>query len=352
MNHIGERGVTCLDGTYSITSHGYPLDVLGNTDIQGVMHPIAFMLTSHEQEIDFDHFYKGLKKLAENLNLEFYSSYIMQDGCRASYNSAKKAFLGVKVLMCFFHVKSNILKHKHLIDDEIYDEFMQDVTKLHMSRNESEYLNNLSTFEDKYSTHHHAMFEYFDKQWIEGVFNNWQIYQNEPGFCNTNSNMESFNATVKRDFTKRFQMSILKTLRILSDLTNYYSKPKNNTFNYTPRSSGHFFTETKLRAERIAKKCFVTKDAKVFYTGANNNFKLRLDDTRCHKKFSCNCSNFIKWAICLHVVAYSNLNDLNFYGAKWKQPEKFVPKMKKGAKSKNGSTQGRHSKASKALSKD
>ena len=35
---------------------------------------------------------------------------------------------------------------------------------------------------------------------------------------------------------------------------------------------------------------------------------------------------------------YSNLNDLNNYGAKWKQPEKFVPKMKKGAKSKNGLT--------------
>ena len=53
------------------------------------------------------------------------------------------------------------------------------------------------------------------------------------------------------------------------------------------------------------------------------------------------------------IVAYSNFNDLNFYGAKFKSKfYKCVPKMKKGPKSKNGSTQGKHSKASKALSKD
>ena len=56
MRHIGEPGVTSLDGTYKITSYGYPLEVMGNTDIQGVMHPVAFMLTSHEQEKDFDLF--------------------------------------------------------------------------------------------------------------------------------------------------------------------------------------------------------------------------------------------------------------------------------------------------------
>jgi hypothetical protein len=32
MRHIGEPGVTSLDGTYKITSYGYPLEVIGNTD--------------------------------------------------------------------------------------------------------------------------------------------------------------------------------------------------------------------------------------------------------------------------------------------------------------------------------
>ena len=59
-------------------------------------------------------------------------------------------------------------------------------------------------------------------------------------------------------------------------------------------------------AERITKKCFLTKDVKVFYTEASNKFKLRLDDARWDKKFSCNCNNFKKWAICMHVVAYLN----------------------------------------------
>jgi len=176
MRHIGEPGVTNLDGTYKITSYGYPLEVLGNTDIQGVMHPIAFMLTSHEQEKDFDFFYSGVKRLAEKLDLVFNPSYIMQDAWRASYNSAIKAFPGVKVLMCFYHVKANILKNKKKIHDDFYDEFMEDVTKLHMSKSEGDYQKNLSVFEDKYANDLSVMFEYFDNEWIQGVFNNWQIY--------------------------------------------------------------------------------------------------------------------------------------------------------------------------------
>ena len=39
-----------------------------------------------------------------------------------------------------------------------------------MSRNVDEYQDNLCVFEDKYATDHSEMFEYFDTEWIQGVF--------------------------------------------------------------------------------------------------------------------------------------------------------------------------------------
>jgi len=51
---------------------------------------------------------------------------------------------------------------------------------------------------------------------------------------------------------------------------------------------------------------------------------------------------FTKWALCKHIVAYSNLNSLDLYGARYRQPENFTQKTKRGA----------HKKISKALVRD
>jgi len=49
---------------------------------------------------------------------------------------------------------------------------------------------------------------------------------------------------------------------------------------------------------------------------------------------SCNCVPFIKWTLCSHVVAYSNAYSLDIYGKEYRQSNKFVKKIKKGAKPK------------------
>ena len=59
----------------------------------------------------------------------------------------------------------------------------------------------------------------------------------------------------------------------------------------------------------------------------------------------------MKHAICQHLVAYSNLNELYWYDPKYLEQDKndnknFVKKIKRGAKS------GKYKKAEKALVKD
>jgi hypothetical protein len=44
------------------------------------------------------HFYKGLKELAEKLDINFEPKYVMQDAQRSSFNAVKEVFPDVKVL--------------------------------------------------------------------------------------------------------------------------------------------------------------------------------------------------------------------------------------------------------------
>ena len=49
------------------------------------------------------------------------------------------------------------------------------------------------------------------------------------------------------------------------------------------------------------------------------------DDRRCFKKYSCNRSTFIKWALCHHVVAYSIVKGTDVFSVKYRKPDNFVP---------------------------
>ena len=47
----------------------------------------------------------------------------------------------------------------------------------------------------------HQVYKYICNQWLQGRWTNWQIFHTPPGYANTNSNIESFNAQIK-NFTQ------------------------------------------------------------------------------------------------------------------------------------------------------
>ncbi len=102
------KGILHLDCTYKITKSGFPLLVLGITDMIHQFHPIAFEITSHEQEMDFEEFFNGLHELSNTLDINFDPEYILQDAWTASSNAIKKCFPDCQVIMCWFHVMCNV----------------------------------------------------------------------------------------------------------------------------------------------------------------------------------------------------------------------------------------------------
>ena len=154
---------------------------------------------------------------------------------------------------------------------------------------------------------------------------------------NLNSNIESFNSTFKRVYTNYFKCSMyVACLKIFDCIGDYSNQAdERNRFNESPA----YDENVRKYADHIGKNCFKKTglySKKIIYQGAENTYTIRLDDDRCFKSWSCNCSQFIKWAICSHVVAYSNSLGLDLYGPKYRQPINFVKKIKKGAPVKTG----------------
>ena len=72
-----------------------------------------------------------------------------------------------------------------------------------------------------------------------------------------NSNIESWNATFKRDFTKCLKFSILKACKLLYKVIDYYRNENNNCFENRPA----FDAVLKEKALLIKNSCFKNLNA-------------------------------------------------------------------------------------------
>ena len=68
---------------------------------------------------------------------------------------------------------------------------------------------------------------------------------------------------------------------------------------------------------------------------SNNFFILRLNVDTCYNECSCTCSLFSKNAVCMHLIAFSNLFGKGLFGEQWYNvPTQFNHAPKRGRKTK------------------
>ena len=202
---------------------------------------------------------------------------------------------------------------------------------LHNSSSKTIYKENINSFTDKYLNNHYDMYEYIRDQWLEGDFRMWQIFRNKPGYANTNSNLESFNATIKRDFTNNTAFYISGAIEHIGEIIEFYSENAVE-FELAPKFDKSVLTS----ANKLSKANFKPKSStKIEYKGKNNFFILRLNVDTCYNECSCTCSLFSKNAVCMHLIAFSNLFGKGLFGEQWYNvPTQFNHAPKRGRKTK------------------
>ena len=108
MSHIETGVVFHCDATYKVVKVGYPLIVFGMSDINRKFFPICFMFTSHEFTEDYKNFFASLIQLSNLLKIVFSPKYICIDASKSMSGAIKKLLPSCVVLMCWFHLKSNV----------------------------------------------------------------------------------------------------------------------------------------------------------------------------------------------------------------------------------------------------
>ncbi|CAF0978500.1 unnamed protein product [Brachionus calyciflorus] len=300
-----------IDSTYKINKNGFPLVIISRSDINRQLHPIIFMLTSHEQTSDYLYFYESIQDLCTKMRINLKPNYICQDASNAMACAAETVFREAKILI----VKSKVL---------------DDITELHFSKNKTEFDLNMKKIESKWKKLKlNEFLKYFTDQWVKGRFSNWQIYHTPPGYSSANSILESLNKTVKGTFTLRKRYTVFKTLEILQDQCLFYSNSE-KTFNNNPRVTKEMIKAAGNYYEKLFKKL----DRDTFeFKYKKEKYRINLFD------LNCSCVDFMDPATCSHLVylSHSMELDLGYYNGvtkfvylkKKRKPKKATPALSK-----------------------
>ena len=291
-------------------------------------HPIAFMISNQETEADFTHFFQSIVNLGEAMDIEVDPDYIMIDASDATYNAAAKVFPYSTILMCFFHVMKNVRSNcRKPLNDELYGELLDDMRYLHMRKSVKEFDEAVDQFRRKWNKKKtKSVYEYCNS-WFFGNYSKWQIYHSPPGWASTNSNIESFNATIKRDFSLRRRYSVYSSVSIIQQIINYYSTNK-STFHTKPKFDS--------KTHELGKRC---ASVDVYKKKTSNEVLCRDKYIIKIKTRCCSCRYFIKHAVCSHILGFLYKNPSydseNWFGVKYSGlPTNFAVNTKKEPKKK------------------
>jgi hypothetical protein len=108
LENIHKSEIFHIDATYKIIKYNFPLIVFGCTDVRRQFHLISFMITSHETENDYHHFFSSMIDLCSKLDIILTPKYMVQDADQAMANAVMSSFPECSIIMCYFHVKLNV----------------------------------------------------------------------------------------------------------------------------------------------------------------------------------------------------------------------------------------------------
>ena len=92
LNRLENTGQFHVDCTYKIIKYFYPLLVFGITDYGRYFYTIAFIVTSHETDSGFKHFFQTLNSVSNELGIKFALKTVVSDACQAMFDALNSVY--------------------------------------------------------------------------------------------------------------------------------------------------------------------------------------------------------------------------------------------------------------------
>lgn len=213
----------CIDATYKLNWHGFPLIVVGTVDRLKRFHPVAYACSTNETTADYEFVFEAIRDATENIyGHKFEPKILIADGADAIRNAFYNAFPSAVIdIMCFAHVIRNVRKrtfrtktNKPLVLD--------DIRKIQLASNKNAFLMMTNLMCAKWLPIESEFVQYFQKEWL-GSHCNW--YEGAAVYNpSTNNALESYNAVIKRSITMRKRLPLNQFLTCISKLMNEISQ--------------------------------------------------------------------------------------------------------------------------------
>lgn len=167
------------DSTYKICIQGYPLMVVGTTDMGGHFHLIRLMLSTNETTDDFSTMFKAVNDgVTKIFQKEIKPEALITDASGAIQNAFRNTFGNdPTIIMCWFHVMLNFNKRK-LNNHANRDAMREDLRKLKLSYSEDVFNVGSRLFLEKWKASEKDFAENFEatyikrnRNWFDGAGN-------------------------------------------------------------------------------------------------------------------------------------------------------------------------------------
>jgi hypothetical protein len=333
------------DATYKLIWQGFPVLVIGTTDLNKAFHPFGLAICSNEKTKDFQFIFNSLQTAMQKINRPLLKpTALISDAADAIKNGFTNVFgSSYNQIMCWAHMKRKVDNRVcHIDDKNSAKEIIVDIEMLQLSNSKEIFKLASKLFIKKWNINNKQknqsildFLNYFDDEWLksnDGWYEGVQLYT-----PSTNNALEAVNRTIKDDGTFRERHVLSRFLTIASNIINNWSIERDpssinaKVLATEPTISLSLWTSSYQWAKSTKDIICVSNDfTKTYYIPARdlqsitkadlnkyknnkwtifNQFKksfdiwcMEFDNNSDWKKSKCNCPAFLKHYICKHIV--------------------------------------------------
>lgn len=225
------------DATYKVNFNGFPLLVVGTTDLARRFHPFGIMLSKRETEADFAFMFRSLHDTARSLGVNCQPNVLVADCAEAITNGFSRVFDLDKRVYCWAHVLRAIDKELNRVhDQELRSKIKKDILDFQSSVLSSNFRKVADLLVAKWNSLNNAAVDtftaYFTTNWLDRRTGWYDHYSDFVPV--TNNAIESTNRYIKETGLGRRRHGIVQFLNLVEAEAGFLRKwsvdrkPENN----------------------------------------------------------------------------------------------------------------------------
>jgi hypothetical protein len=230
------------DATYKLVWQGFPILIVGTTDLDRHFHPFGMAVCTNEEKQDFRFVFQSLVDGVEKIDQpKMQPEVLIADSANAIRNAFLETFGDKQMVMCWAHVYRNVIKKLNtLVAKNQQTEMISDIEALQLSQSRTIFDRASNLFIKKWRKSEPEFIIYFENEWLK-THNLW--FKGVQHFTpSTNNALESFNRVIKDEKTLRERLPLSRFRILALETVEKWSKEYAN-------HSKEFMTETTITLE-------------------------------------------------------------------------------------------------------